>query len=110
MTSAEDVAISDPGASAPRLSTRVLGPLAVGLALLSATVTFVVLAGLTPVVPTHQVVVTVLAIDALASLLLLGVIGREVWLIVQARRRGRAGSARDPPYRIIQEIPKASKQ
>jgi two-component system nitrogen regulation sensor histidine kinase NtrY len=92
MTSAEDVAIADPGASAPRLATRVLGPLAVGLALLSAAVTFAVLAGLTPVVPTHQVVVTVLAIDALASLLLLGVIGREVWLIVQARRRGRAGA------------------
>jgi two-component system nitrogen regulation sensor histidine kinase NtrY len=92
MTTAEDVAIADPGASAPRLSTRVLGPLAVGLALLSAAVTFAVLAGLTPVVPTHQVVVTVLAIDAAASLLLLGVIGREVWLIVQARRRGRAGA------------------
>jgi two-component system nitrogen regulation sensor histidine kinase NtrY len=91
MTSAEDVAVADPGASAPRLS-RILGPVAVALALLSAAVTFAVLAGLTPLAPTHQVVVTVLAIDAVAALLLVAVIGREIWLIVQARRRGRAGA------------------
>ena len=66
--------------------------IAVGLALLSAAVTFAVLTGLTPIAPTHMVVVSVLSIDALASLLLLAVIGREVWLIVQARRRGRAGA------------------
>jgi two-component system nitrogen regulation sensor histidine kinase NtrY len=94
MTSAEDIAIADRtvGAAAPRLATRILGPIAVVLALASAAVTFLVLAGLTPIAPTHQVVVTVLAIDALAALLLLAVIGREVWLIVQARRRGRAGA------------------
>jgi two-component system nitrogen regulation sensor histidine kinase NtrY len=38
------------------------------------------------------VVVTVLAIDAFAALLLTAVIGREVWTIVQARRHGRAGA------------------
>jgi two-component system nitrogen regulation sensor histidine kinase NtrY len=94
MTSTEDVAIADTtgGASAPRLSTRVLGPIAVVLALLSATVTFAVLAGLTPLAPTHQVVVSVLLVDAVASLLLIGVIGREVWNIMQARRHGRAGA------------------
>lgn len=94
MTSAEEFASTDPsgGASARKLSTRMPGSIAVFLALLSATVTFVVLAGLTPVAPTHQVVVTVLAIDALAALLLIAVIGREVWLIVQARRHGRAGA------------------
>jgi two-component system nitrogen regulation sensor histidine kinase NtrY len=91
MTSAEDVAISEPGARAPRL-TRVLGPVAVALALISAAVTFAVLAGLTPIAPTHQVVVTVLTIDAVAALLLVLVIGREVWLIVRARARGRAGA------------------
>jgi len=93
MTSVDDVAITDSaaGAAAPRLS-RILGPVAVALALLSAAVTFAVLAGLTPLAPTHQVVVTVLAIDAVAALLLVLVIGREVWLIVQARRRGRAGA------------------
>jgi two-component system nitrogen regulation sensor histidine kinase NtrY len=55
-------------------------------------VTFLVLAGLTPIAPTHQVVVSVLAVDALAALLLIGVIGREIWKIMQARRRGRAGA------------------
>ena len=93
MTSADDVATGETrGASAPKLSLRVIGSLAVGLALLSAAVTFAVLAGLTPVAPTHQVVVTVLAIDALAAFLLTAVIGREVWNIMQARRHGRAGA------------------
>ena len=93
MTSAEDVAISELStASAPRLSSRVVGSVAVALALISAAVTFAVLAGLTPINPTHQVVVTLLAIDALAALLLVGVIGREVWNIMQARRHGRAGA------------------
>jgi two-component system, NtrC family, nitrogen regulation sensor histidine kinase NtrY len=94
MASAEDVAASDLSAatSSPRLSLRWLGSIAVVLALISAAVTFAVLAGLTPVAPTHQVVVTVLAVDALAALLLIGVIGREVWNIMQARRHGRAGA------------------
>ena len=36
---------------------RWLGPIAVGIALFSALLTFVVLTGLTRIVPTHQVVV-----------------------------------------------------
>jgi two-component system nitrogen regulation sensor histidine kinase NtrY len=92
MTIAEEVATADQGASAPKQPSRMLGSIAVTVALLSATVTFAVLAGLTPVAPTHQVVVSVLAVDALASLLLIGVIGREIWNIMQARRRGRAGA------------------
>src|SRR5437868_2214416 len=89
----EDVTIADSGgASAPRLSLRVFGGIAVGLALLSATVTFLVLTGLTPIAPTHQVVVTLLLIDLLASLLLVGIIGREIWKIFSARRHGRAGA------------------
>jgi two-component system nitrogen regulation sensor histidine kinase NtrY len=94
MTSTDDVAIADPtgGAPAPRLSMRLLGSIAVVLALFSATVTFAVLAGLTPVAPTHQVVVSVLLVDAVAALLLIGVIGREIWNIMQARRHGRAGA------------------
>src|SRR4051812_13189163 len=94
MAGATDVTTSDAhgGASAPRGSWRLAGSLAVAFALLSATVTFAILAGLTPIAPTHQVVVTVLAIDAFAALLLTAVIGREVWTIVQARRHGRAGA------------------
>jgi len=60
--------------------------------MLSAFVTFVVLADLTPVAPTHTVVVTLLLINALTVFLLLGVIAREIWMVVQARRRGRAAA------------------
>ena len=72
--------------------TRILGPMAVGLALLSAFVTFVVLADLTPISPTHYVVVTLLLSNAVTVLLLLGLIVREVWQVVQARRSGRAAA------------------
>jgi two-component system nitrogen regulation sensor histidine kinase NtrY len=92
MTTADELSLADSPASAPRLATRVLGSIAVAVAMASAAVTFAVLAGLTPVAPTHQVVVTVLAVDGVAALLLIAVIGREIWNIVQARRRGRAGA------------------
>jgi two-component system, NtrC family, nitrogen regulation sensor histidine kinase NtrY len=85
-----DAALAAP---APRRGdVRLLGPIAVGLALLSAFVTFIVLADFTPILPTHNVVVTLLAVNAAAVVLLLGVILREVWQIVQARRTGRAAA------------------
>ncbi|HET7850400.1 MAG TPA: PAS domain-containing sensor histidine kinase [Pseudolabrys sp.] len=71
---------------------RALGLIAVGLALLSAFVTFIVLADFTPIAPTHYVVVTLLLTNAATGLLLLAVIGREVWQVVQARRVGKAGA------------------
>ncbi len=71
---------------------RWLGPIAVAVALFSALLTFVVLSGFTRIVPTHQVVVGFLLANALAALFLIAVIGREVWMIIQARRRGRAGA------------------
>jgi two-component system, NtrC family, nitrogen regulation sensor histidine kinase NtrY len=77
---------------AKRGETRLLGPIAVGLALLSAFITFIVLADLTPILPTHDVVVTLLLFNAITVLLLLGVIVREVWQVVQARRSGRAAA------------------
>src|SRR5579884_418625 len=93
--SANQVAVADPTlapARAKRGEARVLGPLAVGLALLSAFVTFVVLADLTPITPTHYVVVSLLLANAATIALLLGVIIREVWQVVQARRSGTAGA------------------
>ena len=45
--------------------------------------TFIVLADLTPIRPTHYVVITLLLVNASTVLLLLGIIVREVWLIVQ---------------------------
>src|SRR6185436_16756852 len=79
-------------APARNLAMRVLGPAAAALAMLSAFATFVVLADLTPIAPTHWVVVTLLVANALTVFLLVGVIGREVWMVVQARRRGRAAA------------------
>jgi two-component system nitrogen regulation sensor histidine kinase NtrY len=92
--SVEQAAADTALASAPsrRVETRILGPVAVGLALLSAFLTFIVLADLTPIAPTHYVVVTLLLANASTVLLLLGIIVREVWLVVQARRAGRAGA------------------
>jgi two-component system nitrogen regulation sensor histidine kinase NtrY len=80
------------GPSARRGELRVLGPIAVGLALLSALITFIVLADLTPISPTHNVVVTLLLANAVTVILLLGIITREVWQVVQARRTGRAAA------------------
>jgi len=86
---AETALVSPP---AKRTETRVLGPIAVGLALLSAFITFIVLADLTPIPPTHYVVVTLLLANATTVLLLLSVIVREVWQVMQARRSGRAAA------------------
>ena len=68
------------------------GPTAVAAALLSALTTFLVLADLTFVSPTYNVVVTLLAVNFVTVVVLLALIGREVWHIVQARRRGSAGA------------------
>jgi two-component system nitrogen regulation sensor histidine kinase NtrY len=77
---------------APGGWVRLLGFFAVAIAVLSALVTFVVLAGLTPIPPTHEVVVTLLAVNIVTVVLLLALIGRELWRVLQARRRGRAAS------------------
>ncbi|MES2749785.1 MAG: PAS domain-containing sensor histidine kinase [Pseudomonadota bacterium] len=95
MTTAETSAQSfDPSMAEPRgwPLRRLAAPLAVGVALFSAFLTFVVLTGLTPIAPTHQVVVTFLLINGATILLLLAIIAREVWQVVQARRRGRAAA------------------
>jgi two-component system nitrogen regulation sensor histidine kinase NtrY len=71
---------------------RWLAPFAVGLALLSAFLTFVVLTGLTRIAPTHDVAVTFMLINGATILVLIGIIFREVWQMVQARRSGRAAA------------------
>src|SRR4051812_87916 len=95
MTSADtSVASFDPSLLEPRSRPlrRLLAPFAVGFALLSALLTFIVLTGLTPIEPTRGVVVSFLLINAATILLLVGIIIREVWQLVQARRRGRAAA------------------
>ena len=71
---------------------RFLAPFAVGLALLSTFLTFLVLTGLTRIQTTPEVVISFLLINTATILLLVGIIIREVWQVVQARRRGRAAA------------------
>src|SRR5215472_8693257 len=95
MTTVEQVAPIDPTATAaPPLpvASRLVGAIAVGIALLSATATFLVLAGLTPIVPTDAVDRALLLGNLVTGVLLIAIIGSEVWVVVQARRRGYAGS------------------
>jgi two-component system, NtrC family, nitrogen regulation sensor histidine kinase NtrY len=95
MTSADTTAASfDPSIAESKGSPlwRWLAPFAVGLALLSALLTFVVLTGLTPVAPTREVVLSFMLINGATILVLVGIILREVWQVMQARRRGRAAA------------------
>ena len=94
MTTVEQVAPVDPAAAAAPMpiASRLFGAIAVGVALLSATATFLVLAGMTPIDPVQSVVLTLLAVNAGTSVLLLAIIGLEVWVVIQARRLGHAGS------------------
>ncbi len=95
MTSADTPAASFDPSFAERRGwslRRLLAPFAVGLALLSAFLTFVVLTGLTPIEPTREVVVSFLLINGATILVLVGIIVREVWQMIQARRRGRAAA------------------
>ena len=94
MTIVEQVAPIEPAAATAPVpgASRLIGGIAVGAALLSATATFLVMAGLTPIVPVDAVVKGLLLGNAITGVLLLVIIGREVWVAVQARWRGRAGS------------------
>src|SRR6516164_10160463 len=79
-------------APAPAWLSRLVGIAAVALAMSSAAATFLVLAYLTPILPTEKVVLTLLGFNGCTVLLLLAVIAREVWRVFLARRRGRAGA------------------
>jgi two-component system nitrogen regulation sensor histidine kinase NtrY len=94
MTSADSPASFDPSFAESKgwFLRRLLAPFAVCLALLSAFLTFVVLTGLTPIEPTAAVVYSFILINAATILLLVAIIVREVWQVMQARRRGRAAA------------------
>jgi two-component system nitrogen regulation sensor histidine kinase NtrY len=68
------------------------GAVALVLALLSTLATFLVLAGLTPVTPTHAIVVTTLCVNVAFGLVMLGIIGWQARALILARRRKYAGS------------------
>jgi two-component system, NtrC family, nitrogen regulation sensor histidine kinase NtrY len=84
----------DPSLAEPRGGTlrRWLAPFAVGLALLTAFLTFIVLTGLTRIEPTREVAVSFMLMNGATILVLVGIIVREVWQLMQARRRGRAAA------------------
>lgn len=89
--------LGQPAASAPfprrpRSWTSWFAPTAVVLALLSALVTFLVLTGLTPIAPTHEVVVSVLLANTVISAVLIVVLAWEFVGLLRAKRRGRAGA------------------
>jgi two-component system nitrogen regulation sensor histidine kinase NtrY len=95
MTSAEAApAPFEPSLAEPkgRALPRLLAPFAVGIALLSAFLTFIVLTGLTRIEPRPAVVQSFYLINVATILLLVGIIVREVWQMVLARRRGRAAA------------------
>ena len=95
MTSVDTSAAQfDPSLAEPRGSSlrRLLAPFAIGLALLSAFLTFVVLTGLTRIEPTREVAVSFMLMNGATILVLVGIIFREVWQVMQARRRGRAAA------------------
>jgi two-component system, NtrC family, nitrogen regulation sensor histidine kinase NtrY len=95
MTSVDTSAVQlDPSLAEPKgLSLwRLLAPFAIGLALFSAFLTFVVLTGLTRIEPTREVAVSFMLINGATILVLVGIIFREVWQVMQARRRGRAAA------------------
>ncbi len=95
MTSAEtsapsfDASLAEPKGYSLR---KWLAPFAIGLALLSACLSFVVLTGLTPIAPTREVVISFMMINGATILVLVGIIVREVWMVMLARRRGRAAA------------------
>jgi two-component system nitrogen regulation sensor histidine kinase NtrY len=95
MTSADTSLPSfDPTFAEPRKGTlrTWLAPFAVVLALLSAFLTFVVLTGATRITPTRDVAVTFMLINGATILVLIGFIFRELWQMLQDRRRGRAAA------------------
>jgi two-component system nitrogen regulation sensor histidine kinase NtrY len=83
---------SPPFPRPPRTWASWFAPSAVVLALVSALVTFLILTGLTPIIPTHDVVVTVLLGNAAIAIVLIGVLAWEFVGLFRARRRGRAAA------------------
>ena len=68
------------------------GTLAVAVALGSALTTFLVLAGMTPILPTHDVVVWMLLFNVLLVAVLIGLVAWEARSLVRARWAGLAGA------------------
>jgi len=82
----------DQAAGESRRARAWLGIMLIAASLVTAAISFVILLGLSPVVPDERVTLVVIAVNLAFVLGLLGLIGREAWRIWSARRRGRAAS------------------
>jgi two-component system nitrogen regulation sensor histidine kinase NtrY len=70
-----------------------LGLILVGMAVISGLSTFVILTGLTPIRPTHQVVIALLTVNCLIVAGMAAMIGWQVWHLWKDRQAGIAGAA-----------------
>ena len=69
-----------------------LGPVIVLCAILSALASFFVLAGLTPIAPTNDVVLSLFAADVVVVLALIALVVAEAWALIRAWRKQAAAS------------------
>jgi two-component system nitrogen regulation sensor histidine kinase NtrY len=69
-----------------------LGYIAVPMALASALATFLILAGATPILPTHNVVELVFALNGILIALLLGIVAWQAQKLVRERMQGAAAA------------------
>ncbi|WP_274628822.1 sensor histidine kinase NtrY-like [Arvimicrobium flavum] len=73
---------------------RLLAPgiVAVVAALLTAAVSFAILIGVTPITPSESITLALIVINGAFVLLLIALIGQEIYAIYMSRRRGKAAS------------------
>ena len=90
-TGAEPPIVLAESAPESRASRR-FGPIAVAAALLLALATFIIFAGFTPIIPSTDVVLSILAGDGLVVIVLLILIFLELRRLRAARRAARAGA------------------
>lgn len=72
--------------------SRVIGLLTVIALLITGSLTFMLLIGLTPVQPDQNLVLIAAAVNGFLILVLLFLIGKEIAKIIRSRRKGRAAS------------------
>jgi len=72
--------------------TRMVGFATVIAALITGAISFMILIGVTPIKPERDVVITVVVVNGLIVSILLFLIFREAFRLIQSRRRGRAAA------------------
>lgn len=90
--SSQDIPKQRQISDAPRRSFGWLGAVAVLTALASALITFLVLSGSTPILPTHDVVVWVFILNGILIVLLIGIVAWQAKKLVRERRAGAAAA------------------